>query len=367
MGYHDRHGAVPGLTDIMSETTPSRIVALLHCELPSSGESLAALPGVGTVDLAEVEGEGLAVRETIPLSEGQGFRIGRVTANDLVIDNPSVSRFHAVLSASSNGVVLSDLSSLNGTQVNGRRISAPVDLANGDVLQIAAVRITVEMSRCAQPGRDAEIPIPEDDTLLGTCAAKLSTVIVTVLLADVCGFTRLSQHLPPHDVAEMLNHWFRKVARIIAAHNGEIDKYIGDCVMALWRSERLSPEQSALQATRAAQQILAETEELSQGSAWKYQQEYPWSCRVALNTGEALMGSIGSSSSVRDHTVLGDTVNTAFRLESSASSGGPALLISEHTAMLIRNDIPLRSLGEVILEGRRDNLEIYTLNETDTE
>lgn len=338
---------------------PLPVIAFLHCEIPSAGKPAATSPSAGTVDLEEVNGDEPTSRETISLYEGQAFRVGRARANELVIENPSVSRFHAVFSASSTGVVLSDLSSLNGTHLNGRRITTPVDLNTGDIVGIGTVRITIEMSR----GVQATAPIPQqqqDEALVSTHAAKMSTVMVTVMVADVCGFTKLSQMLPPQEVAEMLNVWFRRAVGAIIENGGEVDKYIGDCVMALWRS---SPEEaggSAVKATLAAEQILRETKELGESGQWVHQVVFPWRCRVALNTGEALMGALGASGS-RDYTVLGDTVNIAFRLESLASAEGSNLVLSESTARLVADLLPLKSLGQVILEGRKDNVEIFTI------
>ena len=348
----------------MNEEHSPDIIAFLHCELPTGGRAAKVSNNAGTLDLGEVESEGTSVQETISLHEGQVFRIGRARANDLVIENPSVSRFHAVLSASSTGVVLSDLSSLNGSLLNSRRISAPVDLCNTDVIQIGNVKITLEISR-GSTTRTARMVEEDEETIVSTHAARMSSVLVTVLVADVCGYTRLSQHLPPHDVADMLNRWFRTVVRAITSHGGEIDKYIGDCVMALWRdtdmSIRDSAGQTAIQAVLAAVKILEETQTLANDGSWTHQTEFPWSCRVALNTGEALMGAVGGGGS-RDFTVLGDTVNVAFRLETLASSKGSSLAVSEATAKLVQHAVPLKSLGHVILEGRKDNVEIFTVD-----
>ena len=333
----------------------AEIVAFLHCELPTGGKVVSSSEKAGTLELGDVSGDGPSARETIPLLSGHAFRIGRARANDLVIENGGVSRFHAIISASEAGVVLSDLSSLNGTQVNGRRITAPVDVGSGDILQIGSVKITIELGRrVTSPNKD------EDDTILSTTAHQMASVMVTVLVADVCSYTKMSQQLPPHDVADMLNRWFKKVGDAIHAHGGEIDKYIGDCVMALWRSPNESIERSAVSAIQAAERILRDTEQLAKDEAWKYQDVHPWGCRVALNTGEALMGAVGTGGA-RDFTVLGDTVNIAFRLESLASSQGSSLAISEGTAKLVAQLLPLRSLGEVILEGRKNTLEVFTL------
>lgn len=333
------------------------IIAYLHCEIPTAGKPAPAAASAGTVDLAEIDSDSPTMRETIPIFEGQAYRVGRARANDLVIDNPSVSRFHAVFSASKTGVVLSDLSSLNGTHLRGRRITTPMDVSSGDVASIGNVKITIELCR----GTSAVPGTPEPETLDSTHNAKMSSVLVTVLVADVEGFTKMSQSVPPQEVAEILNLWFRKVGDAIATHGGEIDKYIGDCVMALWRSKPDQAEATAVKAVIAAEAILKETEKLARSGSWAYEDRFPWRCRVALNTGEALMGALGSAGS-RDYTVLGDTVNVAFRLETLASDQGSALVISEPSAKLVGDHLPLKSLGHVILDGRKDNMEIFTLD-----
>jgi len=337
--------------------SPEDVIAYLHCEIPTAGKPAPAAASAGTVDLAEIDSDSPTMRETIPIFEGQAFRVGRARANDLVIDNPSVSRFHAVFSASKSGVVLSDLSSLNGTHLRGRRITTPMDLCGGDVVSIGNVKITVELCRGASTS-------PEDSTaeqLVSTHSAQMSTVTVTVLVADVEGFTKMSQSVPPQQVAEMLNLWFRRVGDAITRHGGEIDKYIGDCVMALWRSPEANAETTAVKAVLAAEEILKETAKLAASGSWAHGESYPWRCRVALNTGEALMGALGSAGA-RDYTVLGDTVNIAFRLETLASVQGSSLVISDASAKLVRDLLPLKSLGDVILDGRRDNMEIFTVD-----
>jgi len=338
------------------------IIAYLHCEIPGRPSS-APKPSstAGTAELDEVDGDGPTMRETIPIFEGQAFRIGRARANDLVIENQSVSRFHAVFSASATGVVLSDLSSLNGTLLNGRRISTPVDTGSGDVVQIGTIKISIELCRGAESNAAKE---PDEDTIISTHTAKMSSVMVTVLVADVVGFTKMSQRLAPQDVAEMLNRWFGRAVEAIVANGGEVDKYIGDCVMALWRSPTQTPSNLAVKAVIAAEKILAETQALAQKGVWKHESEFPWRCRVALNSGEALMGSVGAAGT-RDFTVLGDTVNVAFRLESVASDEGSSLVISDATGKLVREFIPLRSLGQVILDGRKENVEIFTTDRGD--
>ena len=331
-------------------------VGALHCEIPVNAGAVRGKNGGGTVDLLEVVDEGPTAAEVIPLIEGQVLRIGRGKTNDLVVEHPAVSRFHAVFSASKSGIVLSDLSSLNGTFVNGRRISTPVDLAPGDVVRIGAVRINVELHRGGS--RDEDEATGSATT---TRATQMSSVEVTVFVADVASFTRISQDIAPHDVAEMLSRWFELVSGIVVNAGGTVDKYIGDCVMALWQSKPHDAERVTSAAVHAAIQTLQETRKLVASGVWKHEAEHPWECRVALNTGEALMGAIGVGSA-RDFTVLGDAVNIAFRLESIAGHSDVPLIFSGGTARYVSTLPGLRSLGNAIVEGRSETVEIFTVD-----
>ena len=127
-------------------------------------------------------GDGISDQEVrvIELHEGETVRVGRATGNDLLLRNPSVSRFHALFSASASGVVLCDLSSLNGTFVNGMRISAPVDVRSGDVVRIGGREILVQI------GVESETAL--DSLHSCTQASQLTVVTATVLLADVCSY-----------------------------------------------------------------------------------------------------------------------------------------------------------------------------------
>jgi adenylate cyclase len=256
-----------------------------------------------------------------------------------------------MFSASRSGLVLSDLSSMNGTFHNGRKCSTPVNLVTGDEVRIGHVKIHV----------DLHMGGVEEDSVshLQTQATAMRAVMVTVLVADVAAFTKMSQKLPPKDVADMLDAWFGEVTDIVRNEDGEIDKYIGDCVMALWRGSADDGPKGAAASIRASQEILALTDRMS-SERWIHHSEYPWRCRVSLNTGEALIGSIGGKGA-RDFTVLGDTVNVAFRLEGIGAVKGWDLTVSAGTAELVQDLFPLKCMGPVIVEGRSDPVEVYTL------
>jgi len=289
--------------------------------------------------------------EEFELREGQTIRLGRANTNDIPIRNRNVSRFHAVFSASSSGVVLSDLSSLNGTFVNGSRINTPVDISSGDVVTIGDTKISIKLS-LGEPGG-------MDSTHGETQTAQLAAVVVTVLVVDVVGYTNLSESLPPQDVAEMMHTWFQATSEIVRSNDGEVDKYIGDCVMALWKGSYSDAKENALNATRAGFEMLEKTKKMSESGEWIHHATVPWECRVALNTGEALMGTVGGAGK-RDFTVLGDTVNVAFRLESIGKQQGTKYILSKATADMVQDEFSLKPLGSVNVAGRSGEIEVFS-------
>lgn len=290
------------------------------------------------------------VRERYTVVDGATLRIGRARQNDIVVCDRDISRFHATFNASSNGIVLSDLSSTNGTFVNGRRITTPVDLMPGDTITIGNARITVNLAQ--------SVSQEEEDTR--TKLAELQNEEVTVLLVDVVSYTKMSQDLPPDDVANGLRAWFEVVAPIIHEQGGEIDKYIGDCVMALWRGTRSNAARLAVMAITAAEKITEATKALGASGEWPHEATYPWRCRAALNTGTALVGTVGASGR-RNYTVLGDAINVAFRIESLAGKLKREIVMSQTTAELAGTSFPLERVGEFDLEGRSGMIAVYTV------
>jgi adenylate cyclase len=311
------------------------------------------------VGILEVKREGSG-REQIHLKEGETLRVGRVATNDLVLDDNLVSRFHAVFNASASGIVVSDLSSLNGTFLNGRRVSIPVNLRPSDVVTIGNTEIVVHQGALVGAGDDAEAPVASAPEC--TMIASMKGVVVTVLLADVCNYTKFSEQLSANDVASMLRLWFSRVSETVEEFGGEVDKYIGDCVMALWSGLRLDAPDLASQAAEAALSIQQRTNELSASGKWIYHESNPWRCRISLNSGEALMGTLGGAKA-RDFTVLGDTVNIAFRLNDLAGKINQDIVISAETAKLIEDTFVVEPLGHTPVEGKSIPVEIFSLLE----
>ena len=197
-------------------------------------------------------------------------------------------------------------------------------------------------------------PSVVDAVMRGTGALKLGGVRqnITVLFADIRGFTSLSETRSPEEIVEMLNRYFSLASEIIFHHDGTLDKYIGDGLFAFFGA----PYEDAahpLKAVRAAwelQQALANFNESLQRDLLP-----AVSVGIGINTGAALVGYIGSEKRT-DYTAIGDTVNIAARLESMAQGG--QILVSETTSQLIGNEFIFRLLGSTPLKGKAQPLPI---------
>jgi adenylate cyclase len=174
---------------------------------------------------------------------------------------------------------------------------------------------------------------------------------VSVLFADLAGFTSFSEGREPREVTEMLNAYFEvAIPPLVREHGGEIDRLIGDAIMATWGTRGDQPDH-AERAVNAAAALQTETARLAA--------EHPdWPrFRAAVNTGEALVGVVGAESG-RSYTVIGDTVNVAARLESRAPTGG--VVVGGATLRAVPG-LRATSLGEIEVKGKVERVDAYLL------
>jgi adenylate cyclase len=174
---------------------------------------------------------------------------------------------------------------------------------------------------------------------------------LSVMFCDIVGFTTMCQHAEPQQVGEMLNDFFGRMAEVIFEHDGTLDKFIGDAILAVFGAPFEQPDH----ATRAVGAALAMQRELARANA-----EHPdraLRMRIAINSGRALTGDIGSPKR-REFTVLGDVVNTASRIESQIAEPDQ-IVISANTRERIGNTFEIRSLGGKSLRGRDAPLEVF--------
>ncbi len=174
---------------------------------------------------------------------------------------------------------------------------------------------------------------------------------LTVMFADLRGFTTLAEQTSPEELVVLLNGYLNVAAKAVLAYEGMLDKFMGDAVMALFNV----PWRQADHARRAV------------GAAWDLQQrltvhhrELPEDRRlsfgVAVHTGEAVVGNIGSTE-LLNFTAVGDTVNLTERLQELAGAG--QILISESTYRLVSDSVDVVALGEFPLRGRRETVPVY--------
>ncbi|SET76556.1 adenylate/guanylate cyclase domain-containing protein [Hymenobacter actinosclerus] len=177
------------------------------------------------------------------------------------------------------------------------------------------------------------------------------TVQATVVFIDICGFTSLSEVLPPTDIVTMLNRYFDQMVKEIIAQGGYIDKFMGDAVMAVFRNEyHLDRAVDAALAARAAVQANHDT--LPDGRPYQPQ------VSIGINTGEMVSGNIGSASLKRlDYTVIGDNVNVSQRLQAAAQPG--QIVVTESTYEHLKESFQCRPLQEVALKNKAEPVMIY--------
>lgn len=184
-------------------------------------------------------------------------------------------------------------------------------------------------------------------------------VPVTVLFSDIRGFTSLAERLPAEIVVGMLNEYLERMAEVVFRHGGTLDKFIGDAVMAFWGAP-VAVEDHARRAAAAALDMVAELEVLNRRWA---EEGAPATLAIGIgvNTGEAVVGNIGSLSHKLDYTAIGDTVNLASRLEGLSKEYGCTIIISESTREGLGEGFETRVLEDAQVKGKERSVRIHEL------
>lgn len=173
------------------------------------------------------------------------------------------------------------------------------------------------------------------------------TIEATVAFIDICGFTTISENESPDTVVRLLNDYFDVMVKEIIAQNGFIDKFIGDCVMAVFKGEFHLDR--AIDACLAIRNTIAGLPSTGNFSPM---------VTIGINSGEMICGNIGSATLKRlDYTVIGDTVNTAQRLQSAAAPG--QVVIAENCYEKIKQSFRCNKVGEVSLKNKATPVTIY--------
>jgi class 3 adenylate cyclase/CHASE2 domain-containing sensor protein len=181
---------------------------------------------------------------------------------------------------------------------------------------------------------------------------------MTVLFSDVAGFTSISEEATPEALVSILNQYFDAVTSVIFRHEGTLDKYQGDGVMAFWNA----PADQADHAFRACCAALDAVAAVRTGlfPKWKAEGTPLLATRIGLNTGPMSVGNMGSSARM-SYTVIGDAVNLAARLESANKQYGTSIMISESTLQQVEGKFVVRELDLLAVKGRAKPIRVYEL------
>jgi adenylate cyclase len=285
---------------------------------------------------------------------GERLTIGRSTANQLVLEDHKASRSHAeIRNLGAGRYRLSDLGSANGTWLNGRRVSVPKELEDGDQIVIGSVMLRFVAAV------KTEAPVQRGETATGTALFMRSERIV-ILVADIRNYTTMSEALPNREFSRLISEWFREASDLIEENNGTIDKFIGDAVMAYWvsvnRAESSREINSALLTTRGLMDKAAKFSS-------RLEAEFPaytFRIGVALNAGEAMLGNVGTGEN-QSFTVVGDSVNVAFRLESLTKEKMSPVIVSRSVVESADPGFRFRDLGLAEVKGRKEPVSIWAL------
>lgn len=233
-------------------------------------------------------------------------------------------------------------------------------IANQVAIGVSNVRLTERLAREAVARTKLEMYHSPDvvEMLLreGSDGTQMTSINAqerdaTILFSDISGFTSMSTRFRAAEIAFLLNGYFDEMTKVIFRHRGSINKFIGDAIMALWGAPLAHAGDPALAVASAIgmlQRLDAYMQHVDESKRFKI--------RIGINTGPVIAGNIGSTKRM-EYTVIGDTVNTAQRLESVAPKNG--ILIGESTANRVKHLYRLKDVGLLKLKGKEGGTRAY--------
>jgi len=287
--------------------------------------------------------------EPFELTIGNTTTIGRTSDNTVCLSgSPLVSRQHALVRCHDGyQYQIIDLGSRNGTYVNEQRVVMPTTLADGARILIAKNELVFE--RVEEDFSSAHLEV----TMAGSMAGVGSAIQpVALLVCDIRGFSTMAEKVSSDDLAQQLGVWFREAGNLVSKNGGTIDKFIGDAMLAYWSG--CGEEVDCPATLRIARQLLdlAARIKWSNGEAFRV--------GVALHYGSVTCGNVGVDAQ-RDATIIGDAVNTVFRLESVMKELNQQILLSADFREHLSGNETLLDLGERKLKGKQQAVRIYGL------
>ena len=285
------------------------------------------------------------------------FTLGRGSANDVVLSDARVSRSHALLRPFGRGkYFLLDMGSGNGTFLNGRLVTSPVELKDGDAIVIADCTLKyVDLAR-----RSATAGGVESDTASMDTAIDVSKEAISILIVDIRNFTGLTEAIPPKELPAFIGSWFRDASATIESHGGVIDKYIGDAVMAYWLGSAEAVDARLARGPLDSALELVEMARLYHGQLSARHPELSFAVGCGIHMGEAMFGSMGGSGR-RDFTAIGDCVNGAFRIEALCKELKRPIMVSDEIKGAAGAGYDFEDMGIQKLKGKANDVQVYSV------
>jgi len=261
--------------------------------------------------------------------------LGRAAANTIVLKSPKVSRRHALIHLQNIGELwLIDFGSSNGTFLNKRRIHHPIRLREGNYITIGD-----QLFMFRQP-----VTISEEHKtdIIQRTLRSIEKTPCWLLVADIRGFTPLSQQMRSEDLDVLLGAWIFSCKEIVENQHGIINKYLGDGFLAYWPEAAASPQGIAA--------VISGLKELQRNESPPF--------RLVVHFGPVATGGVAS---MGEESLMGGEVNLIFRLEKLAGSLGEPCCVSETANAKLQGLVATRSLGQFELKGFEGKYAFFAL------
>ncbi len=239
-----------------------------------------------------------------------------------------------------------DLGSANGTFVNANRIVTPTQLHTGDIIALGKTEFIFN-HQSAPKLKPTSLLNLGDETI-----AFVNKQRVTILVCDIHRYTELSEAVGNEQISKLLLDWNKKATQIIRKFGGQVDKFIGDAVLAFWLQDEHNHLEKVLSAAMSINEVT---------SALGEKLLFPWPLNTgaAINSGTIMLGNLGADGS-RDFTMVGDAVNVAFRLESQTEANTREVILGQKTYEELRQHHEIFTQQTFVLKGKNDKVQGYT-------
>ena len=268
-------------------------------------------------------------------------RIGRPGKrdNEVVLNDPTVSREHASIERQDGVFVLRVESGASATWVNAEPAESVKMLHDEDLIQLGQQLLRFRTYQT--PGRKPRELVPRE---------------ATILFSDIWNYTQMAEDRPLEQVISQLNEMYRGLGKVIVDHQGTLMSYLGDAMMAFFDSDGPADLLHPARAVRAALQMVRRLDTMNR--QWEVMGQPTLSMGIGIATGEVMVGDVGLTAH-REFAAMGDTTNVAARIEKLTRDFGVQVLVSGSTARQLGEEFMLRELGSTEIRGRRSAVELF--------